>query len=212
MSPFSIMRVRAVSTGWAGAPGLNTFYFRSSSAEGGDPTQSDAVLAHDRVHDAFGVSLALYPPAHKTNVLPDIDVIDSRTGDLETSFAVNAGTQIVGTGQIGFAPIAIMILLRLNTNTVLDAKRIKGRAFLGPIAQSSDVDGTPDVGLTNQALAFGNKLLDGGAGDFPPLVVWHRPREASEGPPAKAFRAGGSALVENVTVPDKFAVMRSRRD
>lgn len=208
--PNQLMRVRLASRGWTGGPGLNTFYFRSSSAVGGDPTLSDAQLAHDRVRDAFAGHPLLYPPSHMLSFLPDVDVIDALTGALVTSFAVNTIADTPGQGLANYGPTPTMILLRLNTNTVLDGARLQGRAFLGPTSAGTDPDGTPDAGIAGQARLIGLGLLDGGAGDFPPLVVWHRPKRDKV--THAITRQGGSGVVISTSVPDKFAILRSRRD
>lgn len=202
-------RVRAASFGWAGGPGLNTFYFGAGDAPG-DSSESGATLAHQRVRNAFGGSRIIYPPAWSLIVDSSVDVIDAVTGTLVDNHAgVGLNTE-VGAGSAGFNATAIMILVTFRTNQIVDGTRINGRAFLGPLSKGVDADGTPDAGTLTQAQNFGASLLDEGIGGGPPLQVWHRPRPESEEHPVA--RPGAALDVISYTVKDKYSVLRSRRD
>lgn len=206
----NIMRVRAVSSGWAGGPGLNTFYFISGDA-GGAPADTDAQLAHDRVHNAFDAGDLLYPNTWTMTVNPNVDVLTTETGDLVNSFSVTPSAVIPGANSIQFGPIAAMNLLRLNTSTYSDGSRLQGRAFLGPSIKDYDANGTPVAGVLALVQTIGDELLDPGVGGVPKLVVWRRPRAASAGPPVVTARAGSYGIVTSTAAPDFYAVLRSRR-
>lgn len=211
----SIMRVRAASRGWSGGPGLNTFYF---TAHGGpdpdEPIVDDAQLAHDRVHDAFAAATGMYPTSWKCLVSPNVDVLSDVNGELTSSFSVDPSAEITGSSGVGFGPTAAMALLRLNTSTFDDGSRIQGRAFLGPVGAVYDADGSPSSALLTVVNAFATAIQDAGVSLEPVLVVWRRPREADSEhlPHPVTARDGSRADVTSVTVPDKFAVLRSRRD
>jgi hypothetical protein len=207
----SIMRVRVVSTGWQGAPGLNTFYFQAGAA-GETPAQTDANLCHTRVRAGFDAFKLQCPVPWTATVSPTVDVLNTETGDLVNSFSTPPTASVIGTAPLGFMPTATMILLRLNTSTFSDGSRIQGRAFLGPVALSDDADGTPTVSMNTAAIAMGEALQDAGIGGVPIIGVWRRPRLAAAGPPIVTARAGSFAAITSITSPDKFAVLRSRRD
>lgn len=210
-----IMRVRAASVGWFGAPGLNTIYFAahglvSSTA----PVLDDAQLAHDRVHAAFTAAAGLYPPAWSMIVSPSVDVLTITNGEIVNSFTVDPSDQIIGDGGAGFGPSAVAALAQLRTGIFDDGSRIQGRAFLGPIVAAADADGTPTSGVVDEVLAWGEALLDAGVTEEPVVVVWRRPRAANAEhlPEPVTARDGMVAKVTSITAPDKYAVLRSRRD
>lgn len=206
-----IMRVRAASAGWGGGPGLNTFYFAESAA-GEAPLESDATLCANRVRTAFFDARSIYRNSQTITVSPTVDVLETETGDLVDSFSVAPPVAVVGDNVGVLGPTASMVLLRLNTSTFNDGSRLAGRAFLGPISGQSDADGTPNAFISTAVLAMGAALLDVGSPLNPRLVVWRRPRAAAAGPPVVTERPGLFGLVTSYTMPDKFAVLRSRRD
>lgn len=207
----NIYRVRAVSSGWVGAPGLNTFYFR----EGGGVLPGDnatAVLCAQRVQAAFTAGAQLWPTPWSVQVDPQVDVLNDVNGQLVSSQNGGALLPVGGTGGPNFGPTPTMHLLRLITSTVILGKRLRGRAFLGPTRASVDPDGSPEVTAMNFARAFGTALLDKGP-TGPDVVVWHRPFAGNPlSVPPRPATAGSSGAVTSFLVPDKFAVLRSRRD
>lgn len=205
----SMYRVRAATTGWLGAPGLNTFYFECGDTSGSD---EDATLCAVRVRDAFLPTVLNFPTTWTCNVSAVVDILTDTTGELTNSRVVTTPAPVVGTGAGVFGPSPVTALLRLRTNTFSDGRRIQGRAFLGPIVANSDADGSPVSSVLARFVTMGEELLDIGIGEGPSLVVWRRPRLFSEGPPEIEARVGSSARVITTSVPDKFAVLRSRRD
>jgi len=176
------------SEGWAGAPGWNTYYFTAGhdTQPAAPITNTEAQLAHDRVRNAFAGGLSLFPSIWTATVDPTVDVIEDTTGALVGQFGVTGSAPLVGTNLGGFGPTAAMYLLQLRTQRVSSGKILQGRSFLGPCV---------------------------GIGGVPPLTVWRRPRDADATavPPVTA-RLGDHGEVTAITCPDKFAVMRSRRD
>lgn len=207
----NIYRVRAVSVGWTGGPGLNTFYFRQGSGQlAGDA--GDAQLCVDRVQAAFTDANELYPTQWSVQVDPVVDYINDETGELVSSYGVTGRIPVVGVGGGGFGPIAAMILLQLRTSEVVNGHRLRGRAFLGPSAVNADPDGSPSPEDLTAALQFATALLDAGVAG-PQLVIWHRPRKARPlAVPPVAFRIGASRFVTSFATPEYYAVLRSRRD
>lgn len=204
-----MMRVRVRGDGWQGGPSLNTFYFTAAPEDA-----ASAKAAYDRVHAAFVSGNALFPQSVTHTVLPEVDFVLPATGDIVATVAVNGLAVITGASVTNsIMPPSIAMLLRLTTATYLEGRRIQGRAFLSPVTQTAaaDADGTPSPSLISAATQFGN-TLKGLAGTVPPLVVWRRPRIAAVGPPVVTARVGSTAEVTGVSVPDKFASLRSRRD
>lgn len=205
-----IHRVRCVSTGWLGGPGLNTFYFR----EGGG-TVADAAVAQlgvDRVRAVFAALAGNHPNVHQFRVSPEVDAINDVTGTLVQSFGVTAPAVVNGAGGGSYGPIPAMFVLSLKTAGVVAGRRVAGRAFFGPNVIYNDTDGSPAAASLSAVTAAAGALLDKGISG-PDVVVWSRPQEASVAPaPVRAARAGSSHIVTSFIVRDKFAVLRSRRD
>jgi len=210
-----IARVRAASTGWGGGPGLNTFYFvGNSSGTDVDPDADAADLCVERVQAAFAAGLTLYPSSWQVTVSPVVDVLNPVDGELQDSFSVSPPAAQAGSGGSAFGPTPTMLLLQLRTSTFLDGSRVQGRAFIGPIIPTGDNDGTPNSGALGAGVDMGEALQDAGIGPSnPALVVWRRPRVAvPEATPPVTARVGSYGRVTSITVPNKYAVLRSRRD
>lgn len=206
-----IMRVRAVSTGWTGGPGLNTVYF----IKGDDalmPELADAQLAADRVRAAFFDARTGFPSSWRCSITPAVDVLVTETGALAGSLGVTPPAEVLGDNVAGFGPTPAMVLCKLNTNTFSDGSRLQGRHFLGPTALMIEGNGTPTAALLTEVGQYGTALGNAGPGGVPKVVVWRRPREASAGPPVVTARAGSFGIVTSYSTQDKFAILRSRRD
>jgi len=201
-------RVRVATSGWAGGPGLNTFYFQSAA----DPTVHNSTGAQacvDNVHAALQVLAPLRPPSHLTAVSPEVDILDSSNGELVASYVATAPANIAGIGVAAYNAIAVALLLRLATNGIVAGHRVKGRAFFSPITPDPQNDGTPLDSAITIVQNTGNALLFT-AGNVEELVVWSRPVEV----PTETVEArlGSQHKVQSVVCPNKYAVLRSRRD
>jgi len=209
------MRVRVASNGWSGAPGLNTFYFKAGPSETPSaPAIEEVELALTRVHSAFASIVSGFPPVWTAQVDPQVDVLDAENGNLVNSFTGTTPAVVTGTSASTFGPIVVMGLLQLRTTTFLDGSNIRGRAFIGPWANYTDTNGTPGIQVTTGLATMAGELQDAGPGGVPVLCVWRRPREADPEhlPNPVTARDGYAANCTSITVPDKWAVLRSRRD
>lgn len=194
-----MLRVRVVSTGWTGSPGLSTWYF-TPSAE----TVADANTVTGSVR-AFYVYAAEYLPSScHWQVASEVDVVNPLTGAVtDTLVATDALASVPGTKSGSILPPSVVAVLSLLTDTFIAGRRIRGRSFLGPISQAESMtaDGTlADVARTRYVTGVENMLATGGA---PSLAVWHRPKGGT----------GGEAVpVVACSVAAKFGSLRSRRD
>jgi hypothetical protein len=200
-------RVRAASTGWGGAPGLNTFYFDQNLIANPD---EDAMAADcvARVQAAFVQISLVFPTSWIVQVSGEVDVINSDNGDLVSSHAVTPPAPHAGQIGGGFGPQVAMICASYLTSGILDSRRVRGRCFLGPLRSGADPDGTPvnaDVAVVQTNL----DTLRGGTLGHPPLVVWSRRRGVSGRHPTGL--GGSTHVVTGVTVRDTYATLRSRR-
>lgn len=206
-------RVRFASDGWRGGPGLNTFYFQEqASGVPVDPTQEGVDLVTARVHDAMAGIGGLFPAPWHGQVNPFVDVLNPVNGDLMGSFSAAPTAVINGSSGSGFLPPQTMGLAQLRTSAFDDGRKIQGRAFFGPLAATIDADGSPNAAVVTTLTNWGVAMLDVGITHTPDLVVWRRPREARTTPKVVTQRDGRIAVVTSITVPDKYATLRSRRD
>lgn len=204
-----IMRVRTVITGFNGQPGYMTFYFASRLVA---PNNEHAVNACTRVKDALISLGGLVPVAWHYQVDSNVDVLNDVDGEIDHSLSGQAFAGN-GTGATGYGPGATGMLVRWITNVRLQGKLLSGKTFIVPIGPNSDGDGTPSAGAIASTTDFGNALLEGGLIPTIDPVIWRRPRKANSGKNHNLpQRDGTSAKIVSFIVPDKFAVLRSRRD
>jgi hypothetical protein len=194
----TLMRVRAVSSGWTGGPGLNTFYFLGSEP----PVTAEATEAVARVR-AFYESLKTRMATIWT-VQPDnsVDTLNDVTGALTGGLAGTAVAATTGTGLSTINDLASMAVIRINTGVIVNGRRLQGRHFIGPF----DTGQTTSGGLAPATVTAFNtaaNLLT--TTIVTPILacVWHRP----------VGGAGGShATVSTFATQTKLGVLRSRRD
>lgn len=194
-----MLRVRFTSVGWSGGPGLGTFYF--------DPIGQDvttASLCVDRVQTYLGYLQSLTPPAVTYTVSGLVDRMDPANGEISETYDGGARTSVVGTANpTAFAPLAVAGNGSLLTSTFVRGHRVRGRSYVSPLASGCMDSAGQFTAAKKAVLVTGLTHLWEDMSKDPPLVVWHRPSDA--GP-------GSAAPVTGVAVPDKLAVLRSRRD
>lgn len=207
----TIYRVRLSASGWAGGPSLNTFYFQENPLINQTPSEKAQNMS-DRVQAAFTTGKDLWPNLWTALVDPEVAVINEVNGQITDVLPTTPQLPIVGTGTAGFNVLASGLLLQLRTGTFINGRRLKGRAFLSPIGPREEQNGTPNAGGLGVAQSIGTALLSAGVTGNE-LVVWHRPKFAvPKTTPPTILANGSKAKVTSITVPDKFVIMRSRRD
>lgn len=200
-----IARVRTVITGFPGAPGLSTQYFRKS---GGGAWAAYDDLMTSQVWSGWVACLALFTPDIAFDVQDAIDVIEDTTGEIQETLT---GTlyHSVGTSSSASLPPANAIAVTYRTGGVVVGKHVRGRTFLSPLAaDAAAADGTPTATALGLAQDFATAWL--GAGTSVRGVVWSRPVHATLGGPTA--RLGSSHDITSEYIKDQFAVLRSRRD
>lgn len=166
----------------------------------------------DRVQAAFTTGLDLWPNLWTARVDPEVALINEANGQITDVLATTVQPPINGSGTQGFNVLASGLLLQLRTGEFLNGRRLKGRAFLSPIGPREEQNGTPNAGGLGVAQSIGTALLSAGVTGNE-LVVWHRPKFVlPKTTPPTVLSPGSIAKVTSITVPDKFVIMRSRRD
>jgi hypothetical protein len=196
-----ILHTKITWTGFPGAPGYTNFYFQNGSAS--DYVQADANNAMAMTHDFTLNVAALAPTGLKLTCEPAVEIVQSDTGDLVGFFNTVPGAVASGSRTTTYNSVS-GACISWGTNGVRNARRVRGRTFLVPLAGSIyHTDGTINDGDLAQLQAIGNQMIAGNAvSDF---GIWARPTgpDAADGLWFSAQTAG---------VKDKAAILRSRRD
>jgi hypothetical protein len=194
-------RVTVNWTGFNGAPGYTNLYFRDFETNGIDQAIADGAAA--KVDTWLGAWDDFLPPSVAVQVDPTVEVIEATNGALLRFITVPAKPlrQGAGTGSYSAASGAVV---NWYTDGVRNGRRIRGRSFMVPLAGNAlATDGTlSDTALTTWRTATTTLISATGAGD---MGVWARPS-------APAATDGSWTAASAFTIPDKAAVLRSRRD
>jgi hypothetical protein len=202
-----MVKVKVRWDGFSGAPGWSNFFFKDFTATG-DMTQADADGAANRVTTFFDAIKAVLPPAVKTTVQQDVEVIDIESGELQHAFTVSPKPAVAGTNaSITFSGASGMVVT-WRTGGVRNGRRVRGRTFLVPTSAGIyENDGTiAPATLTTVRTAADALTLQTGS---PDLGVYARPKKDEAG---NITQGGEWHPVTGATVPDLAAILKSRRD
>lgn len=200
--PNEIAKVTVKWTGFTGAPGYTNFFFNDFTD--GAITQAivDGALART---DTFVSNWeSSVPAAVKLQVDNIVQIINVPDGKMTRFMTGPAKTLRTGSGT-GVYSAASGMCFNWYTNGVRNGRRVRGRTFVVPVAGSAlgadgSLDDTKVSGLRTVAAAFfapgANQGLPG---------VYARPT-------APGATDGAWFGTQSVTLPDKVAVLRSRRD
>lgn len=191
-----MLRITARWTGFTGSPGYSNFFFA-----GGGGLISDAQQVSDRVATAFEALASVLPTNVAVTTEAEAAVIDSDTGEL-TGFQPVDQERVPALGGGTSYSGASGAVVNWRTDDVRFGRRIMGRTFIVPIrADAYDDEGTLSTAALDDLRTFADTLT---SWDFDSeFGVWSRPRGGS---------GGVFATATSYNVPDKAAVLRSRRD
>lgn len=164
------------------------------------------------VHAFWIEAVTDMPPNVKVQVENFGDVIESTTGALTGGWSNTPQAVLTGSGDANYAA-PTGLLVRWDTNTILDSHRLRGRTFVVPTSRTTfGGDGTIFDTTRDLITAAAGNLVIAEAGK---MVIWHRPfagRPAAPPKPAKPSHLGGHGVVTSGACVDKAAILRSRRD
>lgn len=182
-------------TGFAGGPGVSTFYCL-------DP--ATFVIA---LRAFYGSIPQVFPNDVTITVEGSGDVINDATGALTGSWITAEAAGTVG-GDAGLYAAPAGAAIGWLTSTVVDGSRLAGRTFLVPLcAAAYQNEGSIGDDTLASLRAAAAVLVGATPGNF---MVWHRP-QFSETIPRVVTRPGSSAAVTGSRVNDRVAILRSRR-
>lgn len=198
-----ILRVVSEWTGFSGAPGFTNFFF---SRDGGTGTytaaDATAVVAKTR---AFWTTVnTRLPSAVTVTVSPTVDILLDSNGQLQDSLTDPTATQPVTGTATGAVAGPAGAVVTWKTSTIRNGRRIRGRTFLVPLAVTSyEANGSLIAAAVADFTTAATNLSASSAN--PNLLIWGRPTAALP-------ESGISGRVTGFSVPDKVAVLTSRRD
>ena len=195
----ALSRVRVELTGFVGGPGVATFYFLDTST---------AVAS---VRAFFEAIKGTQPTKVFSQVVPNGDIIDSVSGTITGAWSAAPVAVVQGGAPTGY-PAPAGATVSWDTATILDGHRVRGRTYIVPMASGEyQDDGSLNPATLTIVRDAATQLVISQSSSF---VVWHRPRlaKAADGSrPAITARDGGHGLVTSSHVPDRVAILTSRR-
>lgn len=184
--------VTALWSGFTGGPGYTRLKFA------GNLSGPAATNCADRMRTFFQALITYLPAGCVVSFSEAAQQFDT-TGLLIAEVPISpVPGSITGTGAGAYAGGSGAVINWL-TGSVLNGRKVRGRTFLVPLTGAFFTDGTL-AGAAITAITTAATTLQGGS---PGLVV------ASGLVPGTS---GSSAGVTGVSVPDRAAVLRSRRD
>ena len=184
----NLNRMRVAWSGTTGGPGVSTFY------------STNAATAHAAIREFFWEQRAMFPGQVTFTFDSEGDTIDPLDGSLQGSWSHAAPASVTGTNTGDYA-LPVGSVIHWLTGSVVNGHRLRGRTFLVPMTGAIfDSDGTIDPTSLTAIRSAGASFVANAAST---VVVWSRPSGAN---------AGGYAAITGYSVPDKAAILRSRRD
>ena len=198
----SMLRVTARWSGFQGSPGYSNFFFAADNDGFHNDEAADACA--DKVDAFFGACAALFPNVFRISTLSDVDEIDPANGQLLRTFNAGSRGAVAGTAAAnGFSGTSGAVVT-WRSSGVRNGRRVRGRTFLVPTANIAyDIDGTLQAStlttLGTAATALRTPFTNFTAG------IWARPT-------LPGASDGAWFPMTSHSIPDKAAVLRSRRD
>ena len=205
-------RVTIDWTGFLGAPGYTNFYFRDFQGAGEiDQAIADGAVA--KVHTWIQAWDDGLPNTVTLTIDPSVEVIEETTGELIGFFTTVPGSPNVGGSTAPYSA-ASGACVNWYTDGVRNGRRVRGRTFMVPIGSNGmENNGTLNgTALNGWRTASATLIAGAGVGD---LGVWARPTpilDVDGNPTGEHNPDGIWYAVTSYTIPDKAAVLRSRRD
>jgi len=198
-----MLKVKVRWSGFTGSPGWSNFYFDSPDGNSFE-TAVEAAEAAEKVRVFLNAIKAYFPAALNWTIQSDVDQVHASTGEMFGVETIAPIAAVAGSGVAGPHSGASGVVITWRTAGVRNGRRVRGRTFLVPAGNNANGnDGTLDTSalgvFQNAATALaantGNVVLG----------VWTR-NTAPGVEDGEWFPATGA------TVPDRVAILRSRRD
>lgn len=183
-------------TGFLGAPGYSNFFTNAS----------DDVAFHTALNTWKGTWAANLPDDVTLTLQAEVSQLDEATGVQTGAFSIGSDTVTQGANTGGYSA-ASGVVVHWLTGGFVAGRRVKGRTFMVPISGGAyQTNGTIDENALSFMRTSTNTFQNAVQGN---MIVWARP---FAGKPGKPARTGSSHDVTSWQIPDKVAILRSRRD
>ncbi len=195
--------VRSTYQGFPGGPGYTSMSFEPLAT----PTAVQAAV--DAVRAFWQNFLAQMKTTWTVTVSPEVINYDLATGALVgeqtagTAPAVATGTGLTSAAYAGGTGLRI----RWLTGVIWQGRHVSGQTWVVPLQNVSDPDGTLTAAAITTATNAANALIGNSSAH---LAVWAKMYDKTVHPPVQT--SGTLARATQVMVPDKAAILRSRRD
>lgn len=180
-----------ITTLLTGAPvtggGIQQFYFLDGDGTG--------PAAHAAAASFWGDMGAAMSSGVTMTVLPEIEIVDSATGNIT---GLETTDQVTLTGSAGgdVLPNATQGLIRWRTGSFVNGREVRGRTFLPGMLEANNTAGKPASGTVSVLTTAAQDLV----GDpNSTLVIYSRTNHASR-------------VVTGASMWSEWAQLRSRRD
>jgi hypothetical protein len=196
--------VLAEWSGTTGGPGVSTFAITTDV--NGAYTATHAQAAVNRVRTFFDAVKTGIPNEVTITVSPNVDQFDVASATLTgTIAAATAPTSVLGGSSNTYSG-GVGLRVDWNTSGIVRGRRVRGRTYLVPYGSGAfDTSGGADTTWQATVTTAANALRSGLITDTMRLSVWSRPNAA------KGY-TGNITEVSGASVPDKSAILRTRRD
>lgn len=191
-----VLEYRATWTYGVGSPGYSVFHGRSVAL---DPDQQAADDLASRVGEFFEALDPVIPNDVVISFSSEVLNLDTSTGQLEGVLTVTPPGNVFGQNTASHAAPA-GARIAWTTPAIVAGRRLRGATFIVPISSGAfDTDGTLTSGVQT--------TLNAAALDFRSTGVF-----TSVQPSVWSRTHGIQADITGHQVPDRVAVLRSRRD
>ena len=177
-------------SGFIGAPGYSNFYTVANDDPG----------FHTALNTWKSTWAANLPDDVVLTLEAEVVQIEDTTGELVGAFSIGSDTSTQGANTGGYSA-ASGVVVNWPTAGIVAGRRVRGRTFMVPISGGAyQTNGTIDENALSFMRTSTAAFLLAVEGEF---CIWSRPRPALP---------GSHHLVTSWGIPDKVAVLRSRRD
>jgi len=187
---------------------VNTFHFGVTPEQNADAAQTCVTAVGDfaqtiAAHTASGVRLA---------VQPEVEVVDESNGQVGDIIGTTAPAAVSGPTSGNYAGPSGAVINWLTAD-VWNGRRVRGRTFIVPLAATAyDAQGTLQSTTITALTGAANTLR---AREDVQLSIFRRPirgKTSGLSDETVVISPGGQYRVTSAAVPDKVAILRSRRD
>lgn len=183
-------------TGFAGSPGYSVLHHYSS----GDP--QNGTIFYNAVQTMFATFVSYMPDDVKITVEPEMQVIESTTGELVDVFNVEVPGAVLTGIQPGAYSAPSGAVINWSTATIRNGRRLRGRTFLVPLSGA-------EYSASGQLSDITRGNLQGAVDEFATGTVTS---PSIFGRPTQIGNDGVYGPITGGRVSSMVAVLKSRRD